>query len=65
MGVNPRRLMKNASSQFPISHIVSTTCCHPHSAIQWGIDLKMARCLDEMASMVTGLPIRSTDQQTS
>jgi hypothetical protein len=51
--VNPRRLMNEASSQFPSSHNVSTSCCHPHSAIQWGIDLKMA-------SLVTGLTIRSS-----
>ena len=61
MGSNPHRLMKIASVQFPASHIVSTTCCHPHSAMKWGIDLDMARNLDQMASLLTDLPIRSQE----
>jgi hypothetical protein len=61
LGENPHRLMKIASNRFPISHIVSTTCCHPHYAIQRGIDLEKAKNLDEMASMVTGLAIRSSE----
>jgi hypothetical protein len=61
MGTNPHRLMKIARSQFPSTHIVSSSCCHPHRAIQWGIDLDIARSLDEMASMLTGLTIRSQE----
>ncbi len=61
MGKNPHRLMNSAQRYLPASYSVSTTCYHPHSAIQWGIDLDMARNLDQMASMLTGLPIRSQE----
>ncbi len=61
MGVNPRRLMTEARRQFASSQIVSNNCCHPHYALRQCIDLKMARYLDEMATIVTGLPIRSTE----
>jgi hypothetical protein len=61
MGSNPHRLMKLAQQYLPASYGVSTTCCHPHSAIKWGIGLDMARNLDQMASMLTGLPIRSQE----
>ncbi len=57
-------LMKSASEQFPESLVVSTTCCHPHSAIQ-GIYLDMARCLDQMATLLTGLPIRTITTNTA
>jgi hypothetical protein len=61
MGANPHRLMKSAQQYLPASDIVCTTCCHPHSAIQWGIVLVMARNLDEMATLVTGLPFHAQE----
>jgi hypothetical protein len=56
MRKNGHRLLKSAN--LPDSH---RDCNHPHSAIQWGIDLDMALRLDRMASLVTGVEIRSSE----
>jgi hypothetical protein len=59
MGKNGHRLLKSAN--LSDSHRVSNDSNHPHSAIQWGIDLDMALRLDHMASLVTGVEIRSSE----
>ena len=61
MGKNGHRLLKSATFKFHLSHYVSSSCVHPHSAMQWGFELDMARHLDEMASQLTGQNIHSQE----